>query len=173
MTEVFTFTCGVCGELHEGLPHYGYDAPDFYYAVKEDEREERCSLNSDLCIVDKKYFFIRAVLLVPIIGIDHKFGWGVWSSLSEANFKRYQEISVAAEASGEGPYFGWLSNMLPFYPDTLNLKVHVHLQVEGIRPLLQLEASDHPLAVDQREGLPRTRALDMVQRLMHPGISDP
>lgn len=167
MAEAFTFTCGVCGEVHEDLPNIGHDAPVYYYEVPEEERVKRCSLNSDLCIIDKEYFFIRAVLLVPIIGVDQEFGWGVWSSLSEANFKRYQELWIAEDLSDDGPYLGWLSNELPFYPDTLKLKVRVHLQENGQRPLLELEPTDHPLAVDQRNGLPWVRAVDMVQRLMH------
>lgn len=167
LAEAFTFTCSVCSEVHEGLPDLGHDAPVYYYEVPENERVGGCSLNSDLCIIDNKHFFIRAVLLVPIIEIGQEFGWGVWSSLSEANFKRYQELWVAEDFSEAGPYLGWLSNRLPFYTDTLTLKVRVHLQNDGQRPLLELEPTDHPLAVDQREGLPLARAVDMVQRLMH------
>src|SRR5262249_24619929 len=37
----------------------------------------------------------------------------------------------------ERPYFGWLSTRLPFYPDTLLLKTHVHLRTKKLRPYIE------------------------------------
>ncbi len=63
MAEVLKFKCSQCDEIHEGLPHYGWDCPDYYGEVPEPERVRRCQLNPDFCIVDES-FFVRAVLLV-------------------------------------------------------------------------------------------------------------
>jgi hypothetical protein len=49
--------------------------------------------------------------------------------------------------------FGWFSNQVPGYPDTLNLKCDVSPRDDGMRPLITLEPTDHPLAVQQREGI--------------------
>jgi hypothetical protein len=168
VAEVLKYTCSVCSEVHEGLPDYGYRAPDHYFDVPQDARDERCKLNSDLCTIDNEHCFVRAVLYVPILEMPHSFGWGVWSTLSKANFERYLELWDAEDVSREGPYFGWLSNRLPFYPDTLSLKLQVHLQNGGKRPRLELEPTDHPLAVDQREGISWERAAEMAEHLMHP-----
>lgn len=167
MAEVLKYTCGTCGEVHEGLPDYGFDAPVYYERVPDGEQERRCFLNSDLCTIDNEQFFIRGVLHVPILATGESFGWGVWSSLSEGSFNRYLELWDAEDVSGEDPYFGWLSNRLPFYPDTLKLKLAVRLQNNGQRPLLKLEPTDHPLAVDQREGMTWARAVEMVEKLRH------
>jgi hypothetical protein len=167
LAEALKFTCGTCGEVHEGLPDYGFGAPIYYDQVPEGERDRRCSLNADLCKIDNEYFFVRGVLLVPILATGESFGWGVWSSLSEANFNRYLELWDAEDVSREAPYFGWLSNRLPFYPDTLELKLAVRLQNEGQRPLLELEPTDHPLALDQREGMTWARAVEMIEKLRH------
>lgn len=168
MAEALRFTCRVCGERHEGLPDFGFDAPLYYLQVPEAERAARCRLSSDFCVIDERYHFVRAVLLVPVHGTAQAFGWGAWTSLSPANFQRYLDIWALDDPGEEGPYFGWLSNRLPFYPDTLELKLRVTPQAGGQRPLLEIEASDHPLAVDQREGISWARAVKIVEGLLHP-----
>ena len=49
--------------------------------------------------------------------------------------------------------FGWFSSRLPGYPDTLSLKCMVHPRDDGMRPAIELEDSDHPLAVQQCGGI--------------------
>jgi hypothetical protein len=55
--------------------------------------------------------------------------------------------------ASEPPMFGWLCNDLGVYPTTFGLKTLVHLRDAGQRPLIELEPTDHPLAVEQREGI--------------------
>ena len=50
-------------------------------------------------------------------------------------------------------YFGWFSNALPGYPDTLNLPLEVVTQELEYRPELVLSEGDHPLIREQREGI--------------------
>jgi len=66
------------------------------------------------------------------------------------------------------PFFGWLNTALPFYGDTLNLKTMVHLRDDGLRPLVIVEPTDHPLAVAQREGISTETVEEMVSALLHP-----
>lgn len=49
--------------------------------------------------------------------------------------------------------FGWFSNSLPGYPETMNLKCHVQPRESGLRPIIELEPTDHPLSIQQREGI--------------------
>jgi hypothetical protein len=172
MAEAFKFTCERCGDVHEGLPDFGFDAPIYYHETPEAERAERCWLTDDLCVLDDTHYFVRAVLLVRLAQTLESFGWGVWTSLSQQNYQRYVALWDAPIPEGEGPYFGWLSNRIPFYPDTLNLKVAVHLHDSGERPHLELEPTDHPLAIDQRQGIAWERARDIVEALVH-GPSTP
>ncbi|MGV9567688.1 DUF2199 domain-containing protein [Streptomyces sp. NPDC003480] len=59
----------------------------------------------------------------------------------------------------EKPYFGWLTTDLSVYSTTtLNLKTHVPTRPVGERPRVELEPTDHPLAVEQHTGI--TRAID-------------
>lgn len=162
------YTCATCGEVHEGIPDIGFDAPLYYYQIPEAERREKARLSDDFCSIDGEDFFIRVCLEIPIRGYDESFMWGVWVSLSRPNFDRYRSFFQEEPPEGEGPYFGWLSNRIEPYPDTLNLKTKVHLQRGNARPLLELEPTDHPLAVHHREGIELEELLRIVDDRLHP-----
>src|SRR5207248_5640632 len=98
-------------------------------------------------------FFIVGNLEIPVIGHAEHFSWDVWVSLSKDNFKRAYQLWTTPGRESEPPYFGWLSTRLPGYPDTLHLKTHVHTREVGRRPRVELEPTDHPLAVEQRAGI--------------------
>jgi hypothetical protein len=68
----------------------------------------------------------------------------------------------------EPPMFGWLMAALPTYePSTLSLKTMVHTRPLGLRPLVELEPTDHPLAVEQREGITLARVQQIAEQLLH------
>jgi len=71
----------------------------------------------------------------------------------------------------EPPYFGWFSTSLPGYPETLNLKTNVYTRPVGQRPLIKLEPTDHPLAVEQQEGITMARVQEIVEIVVHDGAS--
>ena len=54
------------------------------------------------------------------------------------------------------------------YPATLHLKTHVHTRAVGQRPLIELEATEHPLAVEQRNGITMERVREIAAALLHP-----
>ena len=66
-----------------------------------------------------------------------------------------------------GPFFGWLNAYLKPYPDTMNLKTQVHLRDNGIRPFIELEPTDHPLAIEQRTGISVTRVAELYEIMVH------
>jgi hypothetical protein len=47
------------------------------------------------------------------------------------------------------------------------LKTMVHQREIGVRPRVELEATNHPLAVDQRDGIEPDRLKQMVIELLH------
>lgn len=164
------FTCRSCGQFHAELPmDFGADAPVAYYGVPENERQARCDLSSDLCVIDKEHFFIRGCLEIQVVDGPRPFAWGVWTSLSKENFKRTVQMWETSGRENEPPYFGWLCTALPLYPTTLNLKTHVHTRPLGERPLVELEPTDHPLAVEQRNGITMDRVREIAENLLHGG----
>ncbi|MNN83106.1 hypothetical protein D3C81_2001160 [compost metagenome] len=68
----------------------------------------------------------------------------------------------------EKPYFGWLSTELSIYLiTTLSLKTMVHTQEVGAVPLIELEQTNHPLAVEQREGITMERVKEIAHLINH------
>lgn len=68
----------------------------------------------------------------------------------------------------EKPYFGWLTTELPFYsPGTTNLKTNAHTRPVGQRPFIELEPTDHPLAVEQRTGITLDRVREIAETVLH------
>jgi hypothetical protein len=92
---------------------------------------------------------------------------GVWVSLSRTSYERMIALWDQPGRESEPPYFGWLQTALPYQPSTLNLKTMVHTQPVGERPLIELEPTDHPLAVEQRGGITLARVQEIAERMRH------
>jgi hypothetical protein len=165
---MFRFKCTSCDEWHEGVPTFGANAPLYFYGIPDEERGKRCVLDSDTCIVDQEHFFVRGCLEIPVHGETDAFSWGVWVSLSQAHFAEFKAHYDEPKRSHIGPFFGWLSAELPLYPSTENLKTRAHLRDGGIRPYIELEPTDHPLAVEQRNGISVDRVAEIYAFFMHP-----
>jgi len=156
-----------CGQHHGDLPlHYGFHAPAYWYGVPEDERSRRCLLSSNQCVIDEEHFFIVGNLELPIIGSEDRFSWDLWVSLSADNFARAFKLWVQPGRESEPPYFGWLSSSVPGYPETLSLKTMIHTRPVGVRPLIELEPTDHPLAVEQRDGITWERVQQIAETIL-------
>lgn len=163
----FEFLCSGCGQVHRGMPALDAAAPLSYYTVPQDEREARCQLDSDACVIDGMEYYVRGCLEVPVHGESQPFSWGVWVSLSEKSFRQWVESYESEKRSHIGPFFGWLNAALKPYPDTVSLKTHVHLRDGFIRPFIELEPTDHPLAVEQREGISVDRVSQLYASVVH------
>jgi len=93
----------------------------------------------------------------------------VWVSLSEASFRQWGASYHSERRAHIGPFFGWLNASLKPYPNTANLKTRVHLRDHGIRPYIELEPTDHPLAVEQRNGISIERVAHIYAQMVHDG----
>jgi hypothetical protein len=164
---IMRFKCTYCDEWHKGVPGYAAEAPLYYYSIPAAERAARCLLDSDTCVVDQKYFYVRGCLEIPVRGEPDPLIWGVWVSLSKASFDQFVGCFDAAKQSHIGPFFGWLSAELPLYPSTEHLKTRVQLRDNGVRPYIELEPTEHPLAVEQRNGITAERVAEIYSRLEH------
>lgn len=154
------------------MPTFGAKAPLSYYEIPESERAERCDLGSDDCVIDGKHFFVRGCLEIPVQGENDPFIWGVWVSLSEASFNECIKHFGEDKRSQMDPFFGWLNAWLKPYPDTMDLKTRVHLRDDGIRPFIELEPTNHPLAIEQREGITVERVAEIYTQMVHENSSD-
>jgi hypothetical protein len=146
---------------------YGVSAPELWYTIPEAERDTRTELSSDQCVIDEKYFFVLGRILIPVVDGDGPFVWLAWVSLSETNFLRTSELWESEGRESEPPYFGWLQSALPYIPTTLSLKTQVHTMPLGERPTIVLEATDHPLSIEQHFGISMARVQEIAEADFH------
>ena len=164
---MFRFKCTGCGEWHEGMPGFDAAAPLYYYSVPEAQRPTRCELTPNTCIVDGEAFFVKGCIEIHVHGASEPFIWGTWVSLSQRNFEEFAGLLDAESRSAYGPYFAWLSAEFTVYPTAENLKTHVHLRDAGLRPYIELEPTNHPLAIEQREGITVDRVAEIYAAYGH------
>lgn len=144
--------------MHTGLFDLAVTAPDIWTLeeVYEPNRALRMDdnfLSEDFCVISGEYFFVRCVVLLPVLETEETFGFGVWSSLSKSNFIRYTEGFDSGSFADVEPWFGWFSNRLKYYPDTLNLPCEVHPMPGRKRPHLVVTDDNHPIAAHIRDGI--------------------
>jgi len=162
------YRCRCCGEFHDEVPmHYGAPAPELWFTLPEGERDERAELSSDVCLIDGEHAFVVGNLEIPVAGCDDPFSWDVWVSVSLESLRRMGQLWDTPGRESEPPCFGWISTSLPCYPETLNLKAMVHTREVGQRPRIELEPTDHPLAVEQRTGIDLARVQQIAEQILH------
>jgi hypothetical protein len=167
MSEPTGYTCRGCGEWHDELPlSYRTDAPDYW--SDDLDADDDSDVNADLCIIHGEHFFVQGNLNIEVTDTGETFQWGVWVSLSEENFQRMMKVWEEPGRESEPPYFGWLSTELPVYgTSTLQLKTNVHTNPVGEKPWIEIESTDHPLAIEARDGMTSARAQEIAELLLH------
>jgi hypothetical protein len=159
-----TFECATCGERHAGMPDLAFDSPMHYQELSADDKAQNAVLTADTCVIANRDHFVRGCLEIPRAGRIQPFAWGAWS---RKNFDRYVELIEYTDRQLEGPYFGWLCNRLPGYPDTVQLRTNVYFRPYPLRPRIELEPTDHPRAVEQRVGVSDDRLRELLEANGH------
>lgn len=163
----FRFTCRSCGQVHEGVPTFGADSPLLYQLLSPEVRADRAVLGTDNCIIDHERYLVRGCLEIPVHGEQDPFVWGVWADISKADYDVFESAFGKDRRADLGPFAGYLGNVLPTYPDTMNLVVVVHLRDHGIRPFIEVSPTDHPLFLEQRDGISHQRLAEIYEYVMH------
>jgi hypothetical protein len=158
---MFGFKCPCCNDWHEGMPTFAADAPLYLYGIAEQERAKRCVLHSDTCVIDDKLFFVRGCIEIPVDGVKEPSSGACGCLSVRGALKISLPVSTRRNALTPGRFFGWLAAELPLYPSTENLKTRVHLRDDGVRPYIELEPTDHPLAIEQRNGIAVDRVAEI------------
>ena len=165
-----TWRCSRCGEEHTGLPlDWAYDKPAYWDGPQADGDR----LDDDICVWTDddgdRCYFVRGILPIPVHETGEVFNYGIWSSLSERSYQRTLERWDDEDREAEPPYFGYLSNNLPGYPDTLNLHLAVITRSVELRPSFVLlpRGEGHPLIDEQWQGITRERVQELAELNMH------
>ena len=104
-----------------------------------------------------------------VIGLDEPFVWGVWAEVSPTNFVRTNELWTVEGREAEPAFPGWLNTQLPVFGDTFNLEVSVQTQRVGKRPHFTVGDEEHPLAVEQKNGITMRRVEEIAESMLHAG----
>ena len=163
------WTCSACGEVHTGLPALAFGHPVPWEQLTDAEREAS-DLTADTCEIhwaDGDHFYVRGTFEIPIRDFDEPLEFGVWSSLSEANFARFLQLYDDPARVDEPPYPSWFGNRLPGFDDTLNLKAWVEIHDADLRPRIVLHDQEHPLVEAVHDGIDLAQAIALVEPLLH------
>jgi hypothetical protein len=151
------FVCSVCGEAHAGeLRDVRLTLPDPVYELDEEERARRSWVGEDSSLLrdgDRDRHFVRGLLELPIAGEDEYFGYGVWVEVAPDDFDLLGRLWHDPEGWRHEPFEARLANELLPYRATVGLPLRLRLREVDVLPLVELEDSGHPLALDQRAGI--------------------
>lgn len=157
-----TYQCSCCGQEYNEPPlTFGTVVPDFYHSVPVAERESRIEIKESLCVVDDQHFFHRGRLTIPINDSDLDLIFNVWTSISEDNFIKRNQLWNNPDRVKEKPYFGWLQTIVPGYGDTLNIKTIAIENDAGLIPTIKVIEEGHLLKDDQENGISLSKALQI------------
>ncbi len=153
--------CGSCDKVHTGsCLDFGFDHPYYW-----NEEIETSHCNENFCSINHTDYFVHGVIELPIIGTNEDFRWGVWGSLSKENFQRMLDRNDEQDLPA---MFSWLSTQIDDYPNTLSLKMYAHVQKGARRPVFELEPTDHPLALQQFDGILPTQIREIMLKRVFP-----
>lgn len=107
-------------------------------------------------------FYLRGNLEIPVVDAADDLLFVVWVAVSGTDFERARGLWNDPRREEEPPYPGLLCNRIPGYSDTWHLRVRLRSRAVGLRPVVELEPSEHPLAVDQERGVRAARAVQIV-----------
>jgi hypothetical protein len=168
-----SFRCAVCGGEHEGVPRaYAVGAePPGWDVTREPASRRWGEVHDEQAVLysptGPEGFFVRGNVEIPVLDDHGSLVLTVWVSLSKTSFVRAADLWDDRRRVGEPPYFGWLNSDIPTYPAVRNMKTNVHSREPGLRPLVELEPTDHPLAVDQRQGVRPDKLFEIASRVLH------
>jgi hypothetical protein len=150
--------------------------PDPVFALDDEERERRVTMNDDFCIFsdtpETLRFFVRGLLHLPIRRNEHGLGpedfrYGVWVEVDADGYRRLGDGWHDDRGHETAPVFGRLANELTSYPGTDGLDAALQLREVHILPAVVLVDERHPLAEHQRRGIGEAQANRLAETVLH------
>ncbi len=167
------FVCRICGERHILSLSYSVKAPVAAASVPPNNQQQRVVITAEQCVIDGKDFYLRGRIPIPIHGFEQPFIGGVWAEISPKNFLRTVELWNTSGRETQPAFPGFLNSEIPLYGNTIDLEVDVHTQVVGRRPHFLISNPDHPLAIEQRDGISLSRVEEIAEMVLHPQKTAP
>jgi hypothetical protein len=163
--------CQQCGQDHpiDDL-ELAFRRPDVIAAMDPEEREQTVKEDNDLCAIKWSKYFVRALLPLRVSGRDEPYCIGIWVEVEQPTFSRVLELWSEPGQAGEEPFDARIANSIPILPHTLGLPVKLHLTGPTTRPRAYLGAQEHPLALEQSQGITAHRAHEYSALFSRPAV---
>lgn len=164
-------TCTCCGKSFATLTSIAFPAPGIWQGDPTPlPNSEFLIANGDILTEDfcrcQGHLFVRAILELPMIGLDQSFLIGVWGTLSEENFAQFQDTFDQGTQGKLELMFSWMSNPVP-----ANGKVPVACVLRGLdgrmRPRLFLTDETHPFYPLQIDGIDQQDLIEILRAFGH------
>ena len=163
-----SFRCSQCGNEHTGVPlAWGPNVPDAVGPIPPADWRSRVSLSGDDCVIDRSSYYVRGCIDLRIHGTRDVFRWLVWVHVDRRGYVYTISPWRRLLRLCHPPYDAKLDTALPYEPPTAHLPVEVRSAGPGFRPTVVLTELAHPLAIEQREGIPLERAYELAGMMLH------
>ena len=164
--------CRSCNELHSGVFDLGMASPSVWPDEETIEPNaalsfDRNFLSEDFCVIDGENFIVRGVLKFYVEGLEKEFGFGVWSSLSKANFENYLEIFDDGIEEVGPEWSSWFCSDLSYFGKTVGEKAWVVAQPNRQRPLIQMMDDTTVLGRAHKNGLAASTLIEIFEYYGH------
>ena len=146
---------------------WGPLAPKPVEAISVPERRRRVKLTTDVCVIDRRDFFVRACLDLPITAEKERFRWLVWVKVPKASFCEMGSFWRQLRGRLFTPTHGELATELPYDPSTFGLPIGLRDGGIGYRPWAHVLTTQHVVGQQQRTGIALEQAYELSARAMH------
>ena len=162
------YECPVCGQHHAPLTlSFSAKAPAAVAGVRGDELERRLVISADQCVLDERRFFLRGRIVIPVHELVEPFVWGVWAEVSAKSFFLTNQRWTTKGREADAAFAGYLDTEIPWFGNTLSLRVDVRTQPVGRRPHFVVADPAHRLSQEQREGMTLDRVKEIAAAVLH------
>ena len=151
--------CSVCGQEHlRDALELTFRLPDDAASLLSQGQNERVHANEDLCAIDGKRFFLRAVLPLSVEAWTSAYNIGLWVELEHPAFMRVCELWNESCQTQEPPLTVHLANDIPSAEGSLGAEAMLHLTGPTTRPLVKVSSTKTRLFDEQINGITTHRA---------------
>lgn len=148
-----------CGEEHSiDEIELTFRRPDDAAKLSAADRARLLEENSDLCGIEGKRFFIRALLPLPVESRELPYSIGLWVDVTQATFDRVYNLWDSEDQLTEPPFAAHIANEIPTAAGSLGLNAKLRLTGPTTRPNVFLQPSGHQLYTEQARGISAHRA---------------
>jgi len=140
--------------------------PRMISEMSEEEREKRVKEFSGFLVVDDEFLFANGWVNIEVENYEFPFYyWKTWSSISR---KKFLDNLEKLKTGKVVEFDGKLEEMLPFYPNSKDLRTKTLIQATNEGIIVEIKADEESqLKEDQSKPITEKRMIEIIQMLNH------